>query len=257
MRVISPPRDSTPAILQAVRGSWPSRRRESATRHSNSNYVATNVRLSAAHAFTYSKVAQLFLSGSQEDTFAIDSLQHIMNLLESLNSHAFTLLASLTLSGDSRAKDLWIFTRSSDEPQEDIKAIGDTALPDTSPTSLSMGSDADSHHTHTEAATMPFPGANARTTGHARSASEGTHQSLSSGRLRESHFDSGFPWKSLSPRMRISSPIQGSPELEHTEAASSGSSTIPMTRSSYVSRDYTIGNRFSLVFDVQSSADLV
>ena len=71
-----------------------------------------------------------------------------MNLLESLGSHAFTLLASLTLSGDSRAKDLWIFTRSSDEPQEDIKAIGDTALPDTPPTSPSMGSDAYSHHTH-------------------------------------------------------------------------------------------------------------
>ena len=177
-----------------------------------------------------------------------------MNLLESLGSHAFTLLASLTLSGDSRAKDLWIFTRSSDEPQEDIKAIGDTALPDTPPTSPSMGSDA---YTHTEVATIPFPGANARTTGHARSVSEGTHQSVSSGCLRESHFDSGFPWKSLSPRMRISSPIQGFLEPEHTEVASSGSSTIPMTRSSYVSRDYTIGNRFSSVFDVQSSADLV
>lgn len=41
-----------------------------------------------------------------------------MNLLESLSSRAFILLASLTISGDSRAKDLWIFTRSSDEPQE-------------------------------------------------------------------------------------------------------------------------------------------
>ena len=109
----------------------------------------------------------------------------------------------------------------------------------------------------TEVATMPFPGASARTTGHARSVSEGTHQSVSSGCLRESHFDSGFPWKSLSPRMRISSPIQGFLEPEHTEVASSGSSTIPMTRSSYVSRDYTIGNRFSSIFDVQSSADLV
>jgi hypothetical protein len=65
-----------------------------------------------------------------------------MNLLESLDSHAFTLLASLTLSGHSRVKDLWIFTGSSDEPQEDIKAIGDTALLDTPPNSPPVGSDA-------------------------------------------------------------------------------------------------------------------
>jgi len=57
-----------------------------------------------------------------------------MNLLERLDSHAFTLLASFTLSGRSRVKDLWIFTGSSDEPQEDTKATGDTALPDTPPT---------------------------------------------------------------------------------------------------------------------------
>jgi len=160
-----------------------------------------------------------------------------MNLLESLNSHAFTLLASLTLSGDSRVKDLWIFTGSSNEPQEYIKAIGDSALLDTPPTTPS---DADSHHTHTEADTMPFPRADKRTTGHARSASEGTHQSLSSGRHHESHFDPSFPRKSRFPRMRIPSPIQGSPELKHTEVASSGSSAIPTTCSSYLSRDYTI-----------------
>jgi len=149
-----------------------------------------------------------------------------MNLLESLDSHAFTLLASLTLSGHSRVKDLWIFTGSSDEPQEDIKAIGDTALLDTPPTSPPMGSDLDNH---TKAATMPFPGANTRMTSHARSASEGTRQSLSPGLLRESHFDSSFPWKKGSPRMRIPSPIRGSPELERIEMASFISSANDMT----------------------------
>jgi len=152
-----------------------------------------------------------------------------MNLLESLDSHAFTLLASLTLSGHSRVKDLWIFTGSSDEPQEDIKAIGDTALLDTPPASPRMGSDADNHRTHTKAATMPFPGANTRTTSHARSASEGTRQSLSPGRLRESHFDSSFPWKKGSPRMRIPSTIQGSPELGRVEMASFISGSNDMT----------------------------
>ena len=162
-------------------------------------------------------------SGFQEDTFAVDSLRHILNLLESLDSHAFTLLASLTLSSHSRVKDLWIFTGSSDEPQEDIRAIGDTAVLDTP-----VHSDPGSHFAHTKAATMPLPGTNPRVTGHARSASEGTRQSLSPGRLRESHFDSSFPWKKGSPRMRLPSPIR-SPELERIEMASLISGSDNMT----------------------------
>ena len=67
---------------------------------------------------------------------------------------------------------------------------------------------------------MPLPVPGSRTARHARSASEGTQQSLSPGRRRESHFDSGFPWKKGSPRMRIPSPIQGSPELQRIEIAS-------------------------------------
>ena len=152
-----------------------------------------------------------------------------MKLLESLDSHAFTLLASLTLSGHSRVKDLWIFTGSSDEPQEDIKAAGNTALLDSPPTSPPMDPDADGRYTHTKAATMPSSGTSSRVTPHARSASEGTRQSLSPGRLRESHFDSSLPWKKGSPRMRIPSPIRGSPELERIEMASFISGANDMT----------------------------
>jgi len=229
MRVISPPRDSTPAILQAVRGSWPrgviSEKKvgESAYEFKLRGYRCTCLGLTV-HALSHSKVVR---SGFQEDTFAVDSLRHILNLLESLDSHAFTLLASLTLSGHSRVKDLWIFTGSSDEPQEDIKAIGDAALLDT-PTSPT-DPDADNQFMHTKAATMPFPGTSRRATNHARSASDGTHQSLSPGRLRESHFDSSFPWKKGSPRMRIPSPIRGSPELERNDMASFISGANDMT----------------------------
>jgi hypothetical protein len=48
--------------------------------------------------------------GFQQDTFATDSLQHILALLTSLNSHSFSLLTSLSLTNRSRVKDLWIFT---------------------------------------------------------------------------------------------------------------------------------------------------
>ena len=49
-------------------------------------------------------------SGFQQDTFATDSLRHILALLTSLDSHSFSLLTSLSLSNRSRVKDLWIFT---------------------------------------------------------------------------------------------------------------------------------------------------
>ena len=75
---------------------------------------------------------------------------------------------------------------------------------------------------------MPLPGSNSRVTGHARSASEGTRQSISPGRLHESHFDSGFLWKKGSPRMRLPSPIR-SPELERIDMASSISGSENMT----------------------------
>lgn len=54
--------------------------------------------------------------GFAENNFAIDSLQHIISLLNAMDTHGFTLLTSLNLSGrNSRMKDLWIFAGSSDD----------------------------------------------------------------------------------------------------------------------------------------------
>jgi len=66
MRVISPPRDYTPAILQAVRGSWPrgviSEKKvgDSAYEFKLRGYRCMSPGLTA-HAFTFSKVVQLCL----------------------------------------------------------------------------------------------------------------------------------------------------------------------------------------------------
>ena len=49
-------------------------------------------------------------TGFQEDTFATDSLRHILSLLSALDANQFTLLASLSLTNRSRVKDLWVFT---------------------------------------------------------------------------------------------------------------------------------------------------
>ncbi|KAF9042122.1 hypothetical protein BJ165DRAFT_1415930 [Panaeolus papilionaceus] len=49
-------------------------------------------------------------AGFQQDTFATDSLRHILSLLSSLDQHSFTLLTSISLTNRSRVKDLWIFT---------------------------------------------------------------------------------------------------------------------------------------------------
>lgn len=48
--------------------------------------------------------------GFQQDTFATDSLRHILALLTSLASHSFSLLTSISLTNRSKVKDLWIFT---------------------------------------------------------------------------------------------------------------------------------------------------
>lgn len=50
-----------------------------------------------------------FWTGFQEDTFATDSLRHILTLLSRLDAHSFTLLTSVSLTNRSRVKDLWIF----------------------------------------------------------------------------------------------------------------------------------------------------
>ncbi|KAH9937609.1 uncharacterized protein B0H18DRAFT_971426 [Fomitopsis serialis] len=99
LRVVDPPLASTPAIIQAVRGSWPLG-------------VVSEKKLGDA---TY----QFKLKGYkffQEDNFAADSLHQILTLLSTLDSHAFTLLTSLTLTNRSRKQDLWIFTGPAEGP---------------------------------------------------------------------------------------------------------------------------------------------
>ncbi|PBK76984.1 hypothetical protein ARMSODRAFT_948852 [Armillaria solidipes] len=93
LRVICPPLDTTPAILQAVRGSWPR--------------GVVSERKIGDHSFEFKLKGYKWF---QEDTFATDSLQHILSLLTSLDAHSFTLLTSLSLTNRSRVKDLWIFT---------------------------------------------------------------------------------------------------------------------------------------------------
>lgn len=69
-------------------------------------------------------------AGFQEDTFATDSLQHILSLLGALDVHGFKLLSSLTLTNRSRIKDLWVFTGGS----------GETGLPESPPTTPNQSS---------------------------------------------------------------------------------------------------------------------
>ncbi|KIJ68265.1 hypothetical protein HYDPIDRAFT_24561 [Hydnomerulius pinastri MD-312] len=93
MRVIYPPLNSTPAILQAVRGSWPR------------GVVSEKKVGDAAYEFKLKGY-----SWFNEDTFATDSLHQILSLLTSLDGHACTMVTSLSICGRSRVKDLWVFT---------------------------------------------------------------------------------------------------------------------------------------------------
>ncbi|KAI6044962.1 hypothetical protein EDC04DRAFT_2637777 [Pisolithus marmoratus] len=93
MRVIYPPLNSTPAILQAVRGSWP-------------RGVVSERKVSDT-AFEFKLKGYGWFN---EDTFATDSLQQILSLLSSLDEHAFSMITSLSFNSHSRVKDLWVFT---------------------------------------------------------------------------------------------------------------------------------------------------
>ncbi|KAL1714880.1 hypothetical protein EV715DRAFT_294747 [Schizophyllum commune] len=93
MRVIAPPLHCTPAILQAVRASWP-------------RGVVSEKKVSD-DCFEFKLKGYRWF---QEDTFATDSLRHILSLLSALDANQFTLLASLSLTNRSRVKDLWVFT---------------------------------------------------------------------------------------------------------------------------------------------------
>ncbi|KAF9569734.1 hypothetical protein CPC08DRAFT_756716 [Agrocybe pediades] len=93
MRVISPPLHLTPAILQAVRASWPR--------------GVVSERKVGDNCYEFKLKGYKWF---QQDTFATDSLRHILSLLSSLDAHSFSLLASISLTNRSRVKDLWVFT---------------------------------------------------------------------------------------------------------------------------------------------------
>ncbi|KAG6850826.1 hypothetical protein H0H93_008129 [Arthromyces matolae] len=102
MRVIAPPLHFTPAILQAVRLSWPR--------------GVVSERKIGDNSFEFKFKGYKWF---QTDTFSTDSLRHILTLLTSLDSHAFTLLSSISLSNRSRVKDLWVFTGPGDSARQD------------------------------------------------------------------------------------------------------------------------------------------
>ncbi|KAI1797796.1 hypothetical protein LXA43DRAFT_969011 [Ganoderma leucocontextum] len=97
LRVIDPPLPLTPGILQAVRGAWP-------------RGVASEKKLGDSYEFKL-KGYRWF----QENTFAVDSLQQTLSLLNNLDRHSFKLLTSLTLGSRSRTRDFWVFTGPTEE----------------------------------------------------------------------------------------------------------------------------------------------
>ncbi|KAJ7071232.1 hypothetical protein C8F01DRAFT_423353 [Mycena amicta] len=118
LRVIAPPLHSTPAILQAVRGSWPR--------------GVVGEKKVGDNCFEFKLKGYKWF---HEDTFATDSLRHILSLLSSLDAHSFSLVASISLTGRSRVKDLWIFTGPASSSVD--------SLPDSPAPSILNGSHAD------------------------------------------------------------------------------------------------------------------
>ncbi|KAH9082023.1 hypothetical protein EDB83DRAFT_2670321 [Lactarius deliciosus] len=116
LRVIAPPLHLTPAILQTVRGSWP-------RGVVSEKKVAENV-----YEFKFKGYGWF-----QEDTFATDSLRHILSLLSSLDVFGFTLLTSLSLNGRSRFKDLWVFLGLSQTIPTESRPRGSYPVPANSP----------------------------------------------------------------------------------------------------------------------------
>ncbi|KAF9535858.1 hypothetical protein CPB83DRAFT_865982 [Crepidotus variabilis] len=197
MRVIAPPLHLTPAILQACRGSWP--------------------RGVVSEKKVYQNSYEFKLKGYglfQQDTFATDSLNHILSLLASLDAHSFSLLTSVSLTpSHSRVKDLWIFTGPATE--DTLAELNSQSLLDINPiTRLSLNQSHDTHGSHKRQATEPAPAAahSPIMTGHGRSASESPHRSPASSTpsnvLRKG-----------APRAQIPVSVRGSEILDDVEAA--------------------------------------
>ncbi|KAI0704891.1 hypothetical protein BC835DRAFT_706030 [Cytidiella melzeri] len=169
LRVVGPPLHSTPAILTAVRGAWP-------------RGIVSDKKVGDATYEFKLKGYKWF----QEDTFPMDSLNHILGLLSSLDGHGFTLLTSLSFNKPSRVKDFWVFTGISDdhsppstpttlthELKRDMTPLAHSIAPGPSP--LSAGAE---KKRSSPRVVSPIAANNATTpakhNGHARSASDNT-----------------------------------------------------------------------------------
>ena len=107
--------------------------------------------------------------GFQQDTFATDSLRHILALLTSLGSHSFSLLTSISLTNRSKVKDLWIFTG----PVPECSPVETPAVPDMRRQGLSAEGNypIDSQQQHKKFATEPT--AHLPSSQHLRSTTDG------------------------------------------------------------------------------------
>lgn len=73
---------------------------------SSSRAMVVSFRVRPLAPFMYLRFVVVF----EQDTFATDSLRHILALLSSLDSQSFSLVASISLTNRSRIKDFWVFT---------------------------------------------------------------------------------------------------------------------------------------------------
>ncbi|KAK0465403.1 uncharacterized protein EV420DRAFT_1514178 [Desarmillaria tabescens] len=208
LRVICPPLDTTPAILQAVRGSWPR--------------GVVSERKIGDHSFEFKLKGYKWF---QEDTFASDSLQHILSLLSSLDAHSFTLLTSLSLTNRSRVKDLWIFTGLS--PPSDETILPDSPVPsilNSSHPSFTIPSSAHHRKLTTEPSTIP----RSPSPLHPRTVTDGPHRPHGGSPLN--HLPTAS--SSASPALRKPAPRAQVPVSVHDDAEGEGyranlPSTVP------------------------------
>ena len=114
--------------------------------------------VSGTHGHDTNRGILIHLAGFQQDTFATDSLQHILTLLSSLDSHSFSLLTSISLTNRSRVKDLWIFTGPTSD--EATSSGSEHSLLQAYPLTKavpSSGSDFNPNSSHRRLATDPAP----------------------------------------------------------------------------------------------------
>lgn len=128
LRVIDPPLPLTPAILQSVRNAWPrgiayEKKIGDSYEFKMKGYKCAYI--VADYEAIATAISDICRVGFQENTFSVDSLHQILNLLTALDRHSFSLLTSLTLGSRSRTRDLWIFVG----PPSEIRVDSPPASP--------------------------------------------------------------------------------------------------------------------------------